>query len=109
MVSFGDRIPRTHDRRSAGADTDAAVGRGARLLRDVGGVCYRHPSWRVRARGSAAYRGDIINSRRLDSLAEAAPQPGMTVATESSEGNVRVRAFTLKISTTGFSAVSHPT
>jgi len=38
------------------------------------------------------YRGDTINSRRLDRLAEAAPQLGMTVAT-GGRGNVRVRAL----------------
>ena len=45
---------------------------------------------RIRARGAPAYRGD---SRRLDRLAEAAPQLGMTVAT-GGRGNVRVGAFT---------------
>src|SRR3984885_10738091 len=93
MVPFRDRITGTHDRRPAGAGMDAAVGRGARLHRDVGGARDRHPPRRIRARGAAAYRGDTINSRRLDRLAEAAPQLGMTVAT-GGRGNVRVRAFT---------------
>ncbi len=93
LVPFRDRIAGTHDRRSAGAGTDAAVGLGARLHRDVGGARDRHPPRRIRARGAAAYRGDPINSRRLDRLAEAAPQLGKTVAT-GGRGNVRVRAFT---------------
>ena len=38
MVPFRDRIAGTHDRRSAGAGMDAAVGLGARLHRDVGGA-----------------------------------------------------------------------
>src|ERR1700733_1012325 len=80
MVPFRDRITGTHDRRSAGAGMDAAVGRGARLHRDVGGARDRHPPRRIRARGAAAYRGDTINSRRLDRLAEAAPPLGRTVA-----------------------------
>src|ERR1700689_1374773 len=81
LVPFRDRIAGTHDRRSAGAGTNAALGLGARLHRDVGGARDRHPPRRIRARGAAAYRGDTINSRRLDRLAEAAPQLGMTVAT----------------------------
>src|SRR5229473_945984 len=88
MVPFRDRIAGTHDRRSAGAGTDAAVGLGARLHRDVGGARDRHPPRRIRARGAAAYRGDTINSRRLDRLAEAAPQPGMAA-------DVSQRAHTL--------------
>jgi hypothetical protein len=95
MVPFRDRIAGTHDRRSAGASTDAAVGLGARLRRDVGGARDRHPPRRIRARGAAAYRGDTINSRRLDRLAEVAPQLGMTVAT-GGRGNVRVRTFTVE-------------
>src|ERR1700742_2837070 len=79
LVPFRDRIAGTHDRRSAGAGTDAAVGLGARLHRDVGGARDRHPPRRIRARGGAACRGDTINSRRLDRLAEAAPALGMTV------------------------------
>src|SRR6202030_873984 len=96
-----------------GAGTDAAVGFGARLHRDVGGARDRHPPRRIRARGAAAYRGDTINSRRLDRLAEAAPPLGTTVAT-GGRGNVRVRAFTVKISTSGSSGAAasgadHPT
>ncbi len=93
LIPFRDRIAGTHDRRSAGAGADAAVGLGARLHRDVGGARDRHPPRRIRARGAAAYRGDTINSRRLDRLAEAAPQRGMTVST-GGRGNVRARAFT---------------
>src|SRR6202046_5811495 len=47
LVPFRDRIAGTHDRRSAGAGTDAAVGLGARLHRDVGGARNRHPPWRI--------------------------------------------------------------
>ena len=50
LVPFRDRIAGAHDRRSAGAGTDAAVGRGARLRRDaaalsilVGWIAWRKP------------------------------------------------------------------
>ena len=79
LVPFRDRIAGTHGCRSAGAGTDAAVGCGARLHRDVGGARDRHPPRRILARGAAAYRGDTIDCRRLDRLAEAVPQLGATV------------------------------
>jgi len=66
LVPFRDRIAGTHDRRSAGARTNAAVGRGARD---------RHSPRRIRARGATAYRGDTINGRWLGRLAEAAHNP----------------------------------
>ena len=50
LVPFRDRIAGTHDRRSAGAGTDAAVGLGARLRRYVGGARDRHPPRPIRAR-----------------------------------------------------------
>src|SRR6202140_1563101 len=102
LVPFRDRIAGTHDRRSAGAGTDAAVGLGARLHRDVGGARDRHPPRRIRARGAAANRGDTINSRQLDRLAEAAPQLGMTVAT-GGRGMSACERSRVKISTSGSS------
>src|SRR5271168_4458965 len=78
LVPFRDRIAGTHDRRSAGAGTDAAVGLGARLHRDVGGARDRDTPRRIRARGGAACRRGTIDTRRLDRLAEAAFQLGMT-------------------------------
>lgn len=82
LVPFRDRIAGTHGGRSAGAATDAAVGLGARLRRDVGGARDRYPPRRIRARGGAVYRGDTINSRRLARLAGAAPQLGMIGAAD---------------------------
>src|ERR1700686_541060 len=102
LVPFRDRIAGTHDRRSAGAGTDAAVGLGARLHRDVGGARDRHPPRRIRARGAAANRGDTINSRQLDRLAEAAPHLGMTVAT-GGRGMSACERSRVKISTSGSS------
>ena len=78
LVPFRDRIAGTHDRRFAGARTDAAMGLGARLHRDVGGAGDRDTPRQIRARGGAAYRGGAIDTRRLDRLAEAAFQLGMT-------------------------------
>ena len=48
--------------------------------RDVGGARDRHTPRRIRARRGAACCGDTIDRRRLDRLAGAAPQFGMTVA-----------------------------
>ena len=96
LVPFRDRIAGTHDRRFAGAGTDAAVGLGAGLHRDVGGARDRHPPRRIRARGSAARRGGTIDTRRLDRLAEAAPQLGMTYATPPFNTAERILALTIK-------------
>jgi DoxX-like protein len=54
----------------------AALGCGVMLA----AFATRHPPRRIRARRAAAYRGDALDSRRLDRLAEAAPQAGMTAA-----------------------------
>src|SRR5271156_3158407 len=89
LVPFRDRIAGTHDRCSAGAGTDAVVGLGARLHRDGGGARDRRRPRRIRARGAAAYRGGTINSRRLDRLAEATPQLGMTRARNQSGKKTR--------------------
>src|SRR6185437_6192522 len=80
LVPFRDRIARTRDRRSAGAVTDAAVGRGARLQRHAGGASDRHPPRRIRTRRAATYRGNTIDNCRLVRLAEAVSQSGMMVA-----------------------------
>ncbi len=84
--------------------TDAAVGRGARLYRDVGGARDRHPPRRIRARGAAAYRGDTINSRRLDRLAEAAPQSCWFSSSPRANEFVTVRCKTLDFCTSATAA-----
>src|SRR6185437_2208040 len=78
LVPFRDRIAGARDRRSAGAVTDAAVGRGARLQRHAGGASDGYPSRRIRTRRAATYRGDTIDHRRLVRLAAAVSQSGMT-------------------------------
>lgn len=106
LVPFRDRIAGTHDRRSAGAGTNAAVGRGARLRRDVGGTRDRHPPRRIRARGATAYRGNTINSRWLDRLAEAAHNP-TGLSPRDVEGMSACERSWVKVSTSGSSLVSY--
>ena len=72
LVPFRDRFAGTHECRSADAGTDAAVGRGARLHRDVGCARDRHAPRRIRAWGGATCRGDTIDCCRLARLAQAA-------------------------------------
>src|SRR6185437_11582919 len=93
LVPFRDRIARTRDRRSAGAVTDTAMGRGARLRRDAGGARDRHPPWRIRARRAATYRGDTIDNRRLVRLAAAISQSGMTATIRGSSSRSQPKSL----------------
>ncbi len=105
LVPFRDRIAGTDDRRSADARTDAVVGLGARLHRDVGGARDRHPPRRIRARGPAAYRGDAINSRRMDSLGDMSllDPKGRTFGKQLSPGCWRKRGYARCVAPSRFS------